>query len=141
MNNSELNSETLLPKTKLSFRLYHFDEIAMGPGKAELLRAIAHTGSISAAGRSMQMSYRRAWMLVDVMNRSFKQPLVQTAKGGKDGGGASLTPFGWLVLEKYETLVKAINHTVDAYIPLFAGLMATTPQPAEEVQVETEEHL
>jgi hypothetical protein len=45
------------------------------------------------------------------------------------------------VLEKYETLVKAINHTVDAYIPLFAGLMATTPQPAEEVQVETEEHL
>lgn len=81
-----------LPKPKVTFRLLHQHEIALGPGKAELLQAIDQTGSISAAGKSMNMSYRRAWMLVDVMNRCFKQPLVQTAKGGKDGGVHGFEP-------------------------------------------------
>jgi len=95
----------------------------MGPGKAELLEAIDKTGSISAAGKTMKMSYRRAWMLVDVMNRCFAQPLVLTAKGGHQGGGAILTPFGKLVLERYRQVNLAINLTVEAYLPLFAGLL------------------
>jgi len=131
MNSTQSNSDTLSPKTKISFRLMHHGEIAMGPGKAELLEAILKTGSISSAGKAMQMSYRRAWMLVDVMNRCFKEPLVHTAKGGKDGGGATLTPLGLQVLESYQLVVQAINHTVQAYTPLFSGLMADIPAEDE----------
>ena len=77
-------------------------ETAIGPGKADLLHHIAATGSIGAAGRSMAMSYRRAWLLVNEMNRMFKAPVVTTAKGGKGGGGgAVLTDFGRQVLARY----------------------------------------
>jgi molybdate transport system regulatory protein len=74
--------------------IWRADEPAMGSGKADLLDAIIATGSISAAGRSMNMSYRRAWMLVDTMNRCFREPLVRTAAGGQQGGGASVTEAG-----------------------------------------------
>ena len=66
----------------------------MGPGKAELIERIAETGSISAAARAMGMSYRRAWQLVEALNRDFQQPVVLTAVGGQRGGGARVTPFG-----------------------------------------------
>jgi len=113
-----------LPRLKLSLRLMHNDEIALGPGKAELLTAIAETGSISAAGKSMNMSYRRAWMLVDVMNRCFKSPLVETAKGGSHGGGAWLTPLGKEVLAHYQTMDNATKQVAAAYLGLFENLMA-----------------
>src|ERR1044072_7382733 len=91
-------------KLKLKLQLYCGDEIAMGPGKAELLDAIARTGSISAAGRALGMSYRRAWLLVDTMNRAFREPLVEAAKGGPHGGGAHITPFGEQILAAYRAL-------------------------------------
>ena len=78
--------------------------IAIGPGKADLLEAIEQTESISAAARQMHMSYRRAWMLVDAMNSSFTEPLVATSKGGKSGGGASVTDFGKDVLRRYRKI-------------------------------------
>ncbi len=112
-----------LPRLKLSLRLMHNDEIALGPGKAELLTAIAETGSISAAGKSMNMSYRRAWMLVDVMNRCFKSPLVETAKGGSHGGGAWLTPLGKEVLAHYQAMDNATKQVAAAYLGLFENLM------------------
>jgi molybdate transport system regulatory protein len=77
---------------------------AIGPGKADLLEAIHAKGSISAAGRHMGMSYKRAWDLVDIMNRSFKNPLVATAKGGVQGGGAQVTEFGFEVLRRYRAM-------------------------------------
>ncbi len=122
MNNNDMSS-VLNPKPKVTFRLLHQGEIALGPGKAELLETIDKTGSISAAGKAMGMSYRRAWVLVDLMNRCFSQPLVQTAKGGQHGGGTRLTPFGRQVLEKYQHATVAINDIVQAYMPVFAGLM------------------
>jgi molybdenum-dependent DNA-binding transcriptional regulator ModE len=77
-----------MARLKLKLQLYCGDEIAMGPGKADLLEAIAREGSISGAGRAMGMSYRRAWLLVDVMNRCFVKPLVETHPGGgKLAGG------------------------------------------------------
>jgi len=80
-------------------------EIAMGPGKADLLDAIAREGSISGAGRAMGMSYRRAWLLVDAMNRCWREPLVHTAPGRTDsGGGAKLTELGLAVLARYRAL-------------------------------------
>jgi molybdate transport system regulatory protein len=81
----------------------------MGPGKADLLDAIAETGSISAAARAMRMSYRRAWILVDTMNSSFRKPLVDTSKGGVEGGGARLTPTGRTVLTRYRALAKSVE--------------------------------
>lgn len=81
--------------------------VAVGPGKADLLDRIASTGSIAAAGRGMGMSYKRAWSLVEEMNALFGAPLVDAAKGGTGGGGASLTPLGQRVLDAYRHLEAA----------------------------------
>jgi len=89
---------------KLKIQILCGDKIAMGPGKADLLDAIARTGSISAAGRALGMSYRRCWMLVDVMNHCWAAPLVETSAGGSKGGGASVTDMGRQVLTHYRAL-------------------------------------
>lgn len=73
----------------------------LGPGKIELLEGIRDTGSISAAGRRMKMSYKRAWLLVDSLNQAFRQPVVVAQHGGKAGGGAALTPFGADLVARY----------------------------------------
>jgi molybdate transport system regulatory protein len=88
----------------LRTRLLYGDEIAMGPGKAALLESIAEKGSISAAAKHMTMSYRRAWLLVDTMNRCFASPLVISAAGGKQGGGAHLSTLGIDVLKDYRAM-------------------------------------
>ena len=72
---------------QLRLRILFGQEIAMGPGKLNLLRAISTKGSISGAARQMNMSYRRAWLLVDTMNRCFRSPVVAASPGGKGGGG------------------------------------------------------
>ncbi len=90
---------------ELKIRILLGDLIAFGPGKADLLEAIQATGSISAAGRALGMGYRRAWALVDTMNRCFRQPLVEAAPGGARGGGAQVTPFGREVLAAYRQLL------------------------------------
>jgi molybdate transport system regulatory protein len=86
------------------WRLMLGSAIAIGPGKAALLEAIAETGSIAAAGRRMGMSYRRAWVLVKTMNACFREPLIDATKGGAQGGGARLTPSGRVVLERYRAM-------------------------------------
>jgi molybdate transport system regulatory protein len=98
-----MNNTTL----RLTMRLLHDGEVAIGPGKADLLDAIRATGSISGAARAMNMSYRRAWLLVDVMNRSFKEPLVHSAVGGQKGGGAQVTPAGVRALTLYRQMEAA----------------------------------
>ena len=89
---------------KIKAQLYCGDELAMGPGKADLLDAIARTGSISAAGRALGMSYRRSWLLVDGMNRCWRERLVETVAGGGHARGATLTPMGRTVLDTYRAL-------------------------------------
>src|SRR3954465_95281 len=74
---------------------------AFGPGKAELLRHIAATGSIRTAASELGMSYNRAWLLVQATNALFRAPLVESVRGGKGAGGAALTPFGEDVLARY----------------------------------------
>ena len=90
--------------TALKLRIL-FDGAMMGPGKAELLGRIRETGSIAAAGRQMDMSYKRAWMLVEEMNAAFARPLVTSARGGPGGGGARLTETGEEVLRLYRAVV------------------------------------
>ena len=86
----------------------------IGPGKAKLLESIRDTGSISAAARDMGMSYKRAWVLLDSINRAFTEPVVTAAPGGAGGGGASLTPFGAEVLERYNRILdRAAANAVD----------------------------
>jgi molybdate transport system regulatory protein len=91
-------------KPRLSFRLILGEDIALGPGKIQLLEAIREAGSIAAAGRDMGMSYKRAWHLIDTMNRCFSSPLVETSKGGAHGGGAQLTPLADEVITLYRRL-------------------------------------
>ena len=93
-----------MARLKLKLQLYCGDEIAMGPGKADLLDAIAREGSISAAGRALGMSYRRAWLLVDTMNRCFRAPLVETHPGGGKQAGARLTAEGEAALAAYRAI-------------------------------------
>lgn len=91
---------------KIKLQLFCGDEIAMGPGKADLLEAIAREGSISAAGRAMGMSYRRTWLLVDAMNRCWREPLVEASAGGSHGGGARVTAFGMDVLRQFREMER-----------------------------------
>ncbi|PKY11425.1 LysR family transcriptional regulator [Acidithiobacillus marinus] len=117
-------SETLQPR----LRVLLAEAIAMGPGKAELLRHIRETGSISAAARCMQMSYRRAWLLVDTMNHSFLSPVVSTATGGSHGGGAHLTEMGEEVLRRYEAMEAKANAALAPDIAEFRQLMQLQPR-------------
>src|ERR1700675_2506208 len=89
---------------RLTLRVDFGTDRAIGPGKVLLLEAIRDTGSISQAGRSLGMSYRRAWLLVDDMNRCFREPVVTAHPGGSQGGGSALTAFGEKVVQKYRTI-------------------------------------
>ena len=104
--------------------------IAIGPGKAALLEAIGETGSIAAAGRRMGMSYRRAWVLTKTMNACFKEPLIETAKGGSGGGGARLTDTGCEVLALYRAME---DHAATAVMPDMDKLRALmVDEPPED---------
>jgi molybdate transport system regulatory protein len=88
-------------RIQFRLRVTRGDDIAVGPGKIDLLEAIARDGSITAAARALGMSYRRAWLLVDTMNRCFRSPVVETEAGGERGGGTRLTPLGDQVVRRY----------------------------------------
>ena len=111
------------------FRIYFGDEIAIGPGKADLLDAIRGSGSISRAARDLGMSYKRAWNLADTMNRCFREPLIDTATGGGGGGGARLTTFGEKVLAHFRSMEKRTDDAIRADLVAFSALLADTPKP------------
>ena len=114
---------------RLKAQLMCGDEIAMGPGKADLLEAIARERSISAAGRALAMSYRRTWLLVDTMNRCWSEKLVETMPGGGHERGARVTEAGFAVLAAYRSLEAKIDASVSReYLELSRGLRATPLQ-------------
>jgi molybdate transport system regulatory protein len=90
----------------LSVRIDLDPEGRIGPGKIQLLEQIHACGSISAAGRAMDMSYKRAWDLVDEINRICRHPAVARQTGGKNGGGAALTPFGLSLVARYRKIER-----------------------------------
>lgn len=102
------------PELQPRLRFPHAGPDAFGPGKAELLRHIAATGSIRTAASELGMSYNRAWQLVTVMNDLFNGPLVERVRGGGTGGGASLTPLGEEVLARYTRMEQACRSAVQA---------------------------
>lgn len=93
-----------MENVRLTLRVDFGADRAVGPGKIRLLEAIGKTGSISQAGRSLGMSYRRAWLLVDDLNNCFRKPVVTTQPGGARGGGAALTAFGRDLITKYRAI-------------------------------------
>ncbi len=88
------------PALRFRIRVTRGDTIAIGPGKIELLEAIVTHGSITAAAKALGMSYRRAWLLVDEMNRAFRAPVVEAVKGGPYGGRTLLTAVGEEVVRR-----------------------------------------
>src|SRR5215467_11573884 len=98
---------------RLTLRLDLGPDRAIGHGKVRLLEAVRDQGSISAAGRAMGMSYRRAWLLIDELNRIFGSPVVHAKHGGFTGGGAELTPLGHRVVQHYRS-IEAKAHTAVA---------------------------
>jgi len=111
----------------LSLRIDVAPETRIGPGKIELLEKIAAFGSISAAGREMGMSYRRAWDLVEDLNRVFGKPMVERQVGGKSGGGAHLTALGLALVSQYRAIEQA---AAEAARPHLAALQAEVEKPA-----------
>jgi molybdate transport system regulatory protein len=102
--------------TRLTIRFDFDSEHRLGPGKVALLEAIAATGSISAAGRAHDMSYRRAWLLVDELNHLFGEALVTARPGGAKGGGATLTPQGERVVRIYREAERKMREAAASEI-------------------------
>ncbi len=92
--------------------------LAMGPGKAALILAIGRAGTISGAARELGMPFRRAWTLMDELNTMFDRPVIATSTGG-----AVVTPFGLLVLERFQAMDQAVNLALDADMRAFVGLL------------------
>ncbi|WP_137680959.1 winged helix-turn-helix domain-containing protein [Aurantiacibacter suaedae] len=118
-----------MKRLKLKLQLYCGDEIAMGPGKADLLEAIARTGSISAAAREMELSYRRAWLMVDVMNRCFQEKLVESTPGGGRKAGARVSDAGQRALIAYRALQERVMGVVPASEDVLQTMLRDRPAP------------
>lgn len=119
------------PNLRLSLRLYAGEEVVIGRGKAQLLELIRDSGSISAAGRAMGMSYKRAWSLVEAMNRAFASPLVESARGGPRGGGARLTEAGEEVLRRFRAVEAAARNGGGGDLAALAGMLRPGPAPSD----------
>jgi len=121
-----MGSDSSGPVARL--RIVLGQNIAVGPGKADLLEGIRETGSIAAAGRRLGMSYKRAWLLIDTMNGCFSKPLVEAVKGGKSGGGAHLTRLGEDVLARYRRMQTAMAQAIGADMAALKRVMRKAPK-------------
>jgi molybdate transport system regulatory protein len=119
-----------MTKPIIRFRVDFDSSRSIGPGKIELLEHIRETGSLSQAGREIGMSYRRAWLLLDSLNASFKQPVVATSIGGKSGGGAALTAFGETLIDVYRSLEREFNATAAKKLTAIANAIGRTKKPS-----------
>jgi len=113
-----------VPSVQFRLRIVRGDDIAVGPGKVDLLEAIAATGSITAAAKTLGMSYRRAWLLVDTMNRCFATSVVAAETGGTRGGGARLTPLGSDVVRRYRAAEAKAAEGAAADLAALVALLA-----------------
>jgi molybdate transport system regulatory protein len=118
---------------KAIFRLDLANGARLGPGKVQLLRLISEHGSIRAAGAAIGMSYRRAWLLGDEINRMFKHPSIASRHGGKSGGGATLTPFGEALLARAEAMDAKARRALEddlVWLEAMAADTITNDEPA-----------
>jgi len=104
-------------------RLYLNDSITVGPGKIDLLRKVDETHSISAAARALGMTYKHAWLLIDSLNQGFRRPVVESATGGRGGGGTTLTVLGKKLVEHYIALEVRLNSSAQAELDALLRLI------------------
>lgn len=116
-----ISTSSLDARTRFRVQVKH--AVAIGPGKADVLQAIAETGSIAEAGRRLGMSYQRVWSLVRAMNGDFVEPLVLTQRGGAAGGGAALTEVGTRVLTVYRAIERDAERAVAKRLPQLLALI------------------
>lgn len=116
-----LSASPLDARTRFRIQIKH--AVAIGPGKADVLQAIAETGSLAESGRRLGMSYQRIWSLVRAMNNDFVEPLVLTQRGGVAGGGAGLTPMGKKTLTVYRTIERSAERAVAKQLPKLLSLI------------------
>lgn len=112
---------------RLQLRIFFGDDAMLGPGKADLIELISDTGSISAAGREMKMSYKRAWMLVEEMNAAFRDPLVESTRGGPGGGGARVTGAGLAMLQLYRAIEETAARAAAEDIMTLKSMLRDIP--------------
>jgi molybdate transport system regulatory protein len=115
------------PVVRFRMRVTAGETIAIGPGKIRLLEAIEETGSLTAAAKSLDMSYRRAWVLINQLNASLKKPAVESAKGGEHGGGSQVTVVGRQLIESYRTIEATAEASCKADIQTIVRLLAAPP--------------
>jgi len=120
--------------TRITVRIDFDGKRRLGPGKIALLEAIQHRGSIAAAGRDFGMSYRRAWLLVDELNRMFSAPLVETHGGGRHGGGAALTGLGATIVALYREAERKMKISAMDEIERIEVALALCRQEPEQVR-------
>lgn len=116
-------------------RIVFHDTMRLGPGKIDLLEAVGRTGSISAAGRDLGMSYRRAWLLVDAVNRLFKEPVVVASVGGSHGGGAELTDLGRALVAAYRRIEERTRQAIQEELAPFEKDFADPAERPADDQV------
>ena len=129
VSKARLDSRSTSDRARIKVQIYLDDEIALGPGKRELLEQIQRHGSISAAARAMGLSYRRAWLMVDTMNRCFREPLVSAGKGGAQHGGALLTPFGQAIRDRFASLEATLEQAARTDLKHLRRLLRRADQP------------
>jgi len=117
-----MNTLTSKPRYLVRPRIYIENDINIGPGKIDLLREVNAMRSISAAARSLGLPYKRAWLLIDTLNRGFGRPVIETAAGGKGGGGATLTPLGQQLIKRYDALEARINESANKELQALCSL-------------------
>lgn len=118
---------------QLSVRIDLAPNNRIGPGKVQLLETIAEHGSISAAGRALGMSYRRAWMLIEEMNTGFGQPVIEAQIGGRAGGGARLSSFGAVLVAHYRAIERAADRAAAPFLAQIATPIASSQEkPASD---------
>ncbi len=120
-----MNEEVQRPRLRI--RIIFGEAEMMGPGKAELLERIDRTGSIAAAGREMDMSYKRAWELIGTLNTMFQAPVVSSTRGGPGGGGAVLTDMGREVLRLYRGFEAEAARAGERHLDALCALLSDIP--------------
>jgi len=114
-------------KDRLSIRIDFGSGVRIGPGKVAVLEEIARSGSISAAGRALAMSYRRTWLLIEEMNLGLGKPVVDTSAGGSGGGGASLTKLGLAIIRQYRAIEMESAQAARKHIAALNRIRAEAP--------------
>jgi molybdate transport system regulatory protein len=113
-------------KHMVRFRVDFSDACSLGPGKIDLLESIQRTGSLRQAAQALGMSYRRAWLLLDGLNRSFTEPASTASIGGQGGGGVTLTPFGLEIIRTYRAAAEAIESVAHRELQAIAAKAVST---------------